>query len=173
MRIQRFSEHTPMPWANGRGTSFEVARDGGDDWSWRVAIAPVVDAGQFSSLPGVARYLVVMDDAPLGLVIDGEPRVVQQGELVSFAGESLVESFLPKGPTRDCGLMVRRGRATGSMTVVSCGEVNARILVAVTVMRVECDGEEVSLEPGDAMIGPVKTSVRVFHGLGCAIGVGS
>jgi hypothetical protein len=59
------------------------------------------------------------------------------------------------------------------MTVVSCGEVNPRILVAVTVMRVECDGEEVSLEPGDAMIGPVKTSVRVLHGLGCAIGVGS
>jgi hypothetical protein len=43
----------------------------------------------------------------------------------------------------------------------------------VTVMRVECDGEEVSFEPGDAMIGPVKTSMRVLHGLGCAIGVGS
>jgi environmental stress-induced protein Ves len=161
-----------MPWANGRGTSYEVARDGGDDWSWRVAIAPVVEAGPFSSLPGVDRYLVVMDDAPLGLAIDGEARVVQQGELVSFAGESLVESFLPEGPTRDCGLMVRRGRASGSMAVVSSGEVDARILVAVTVMRVECDGGEISLEPGDAMIGEMATLVRVLDGLGCAIKVG-
>jgi environmental stress-induced protein Ves len=173
VRIQRFSEHTPMPWANGRGTSYEVARDGGDDWSWRVAIAPVVEAGPFSSLPGVDRYLVVMDEAPLGLVIDGQPREVSQGEMVSFAGESAVESFLPEGPTRDCGLMVRRGRTTGSMTVASSGLVDARILVAVTVMRVECDGAKNLLELGDAMIGAVATSIRVLDGLGCAIEVGS
>lgn len=162
-----------MPWANGRGTSYEVARGGGDDWSWRVAIAPVIEAGPFSSLPGVDRHLVVMDEAPLGLTIDGESRVVQQGELVSFAGESGVESFLPEGPTRDCGLMVRRGRASGSMTVVSSGEVEVRILVALTVVRVECDGGENLLEPGDAMIGEMATLVRVLDGLGCAIEVGS
>ena len=162
-----------MPWANGRGTSYEVARGGGDEWSWRVAIAPVIEAGPFSSLPGVDRHLVVMDEAPLGLTIDGESRVVQQGELVSFAGESAVESFLPEGPTRDCGLMVRRGRTTGSMTVTSSGLVDARILVAVTKMSVECNGDGMSLEPGDALVGPVTTWVRVLDGLGCAIEVGS
>jgi environmental stress-induced protein Ves len=173
VRIQRFSEHTPMPWANGRGTSYEVARGGGDDWSWRVAIAPVIEAGPFSSLPGVDRHLVVMDKAPLSLTIDGESREVQQGELVSFAGESAVESFLPQGHTRDCGLMVRRGRTTGSMTVVSSGVVDARILVSVTRMSVVCEGEEISLEAGDAMIGEMATSMRVLDGLGCAIEVGS
>jgi hypothetical protein len=59
------------------------------------------------------------------------------------------------------------------MTVVSSGVVDARILVAVTRMSVVCEGEEISLEAGDAMIGEMATSMRVLDGLGCAIEVGS
>ena len=70
MRVQRFSEHRAMPWANGKGTSYEVVsdRDTSDHWSWRVAIAPVVQDGTFSSLAGVDRELVVIEGN--GMVLD-------------------------------------------------------------------------------------------------------
>ncbi|MEY3358218.1 MAG: hypothetical protein RIR87_1277 [Actinomycetota bacterium] len=71
-----------MPWANGRGTSYEVSRGGGEVWDWRVAIAPVVEPGPFSTLAGVDRHLVVLDEAPLALTIDGTTWLARRGEVV-------------------------------------------------------------------------------------------
>jgi len=153
-----------MPWANGRGTSYEVARGGGDPWSWRVAIAPVVEDGPFSTLPGVDRWLVVLDDAPIVLAIDGTECVAHMGEVVAFTGESQVTAALPSGPTRDCGLMVRRGAATGAMQVVGPGTISGSMLVAVGDAVVQVDGTDVRLECGDALIGDGPTVVNVVSG---------
>jgi len=153
-----------MPWANGRGTSYEVARGGGDPWSWRVAIAPVVEDGPFSTLPCVDRWLVVLDDAPIVLAIDGTECVAHKGEVVAFTGESQVTAALPSGPTRDCGLMVRRGAATGAMQVVGPGTISGSMLVAVGDAVVQVDGTDVRLECGDALIGDGPTVVNVVSG---------
>ncbi len=74
MKVQRFSEHRAMPWANGLGTSYEVASDRNVDgvWTWRVAIAPVVADGPFSAMPGVDRELVVIEGNGMVLEVDGE-----------------------------------------------------------------------------------------------------
>ena len=174
MRLQRVHEHRAMPWANGRGTSFEVARDGGDDWSWRVAIAPVVEDGPFSVLPGVDRWLVVMDDAPLHLVVDGAERTARRGEVVAFAGESPVAAHLPAGPTRDCGLMVRRARASGSMRVTGAGRCEGTVFVAVTVARVRVEGTELELATGDALVGDdVKCGIDILAGSVAVVRAGS
>ena len=160
-----------MPWANGRGTSYEVARSGGSDWIWRVAIAPVVEQGPFSILPGVDRQLVVMDEAPLEVTVDGVTCLVGQGEMASFAGESDVVARVPRGATRDCGLMVRRGAATGSMIVASAGEHHGRIVVAIVDSVIESRGEKVTLAPGDATLTGESTVVGVASGLVCIVEV--
>ncbi len=171
MRIQRFNEHTPMPWANGRGTSYEVSRGGGEVWDWRVAIAPVVEPGPFSALAGVDRHLVVLDEAPLALTIDGTTRLARRGEVVAFAGESNVIAELPEGPTRDLGLMIRRGVATGSMSVVSAGVGFGRVIVALEESRVASGGSSVVLTVGDALIGEQSESIEVVSGVVCVIEV--
>lgn len=160
-----------MPWANGRGTSYEVARHGETEWSWRVAIAPVVDDGPFSILPGVDRQLVVMDEASLEVTVDGVERHVGQGQTLAFAGESLVSARVPHGPTRDCGVMVRRGVASGSMLVASAGSHHGRIVVAIRDSVVESLDESMVLAPGDAVIADERTSFTVESGLVCVIEV--
>lgn len=171
MRIQRFADHEPMPWKNGRGTSYEVARSGGDVWAWRVAIAPVVEDGPFSELPGVDRWLVVIEEPALEMSIDGVLHVARRAEVVSFAGESTVVARLPDGATRDLGLMVRRGRATGSMEVVQKGPVTGRIIVAIDQSTVVVAGTTSVLEPGDALIADEPCSLDVLVGPVCVIGV--
>ena len=162
-----------MPWANGRGTSYEIARDGGDAWNWRVAIAPIVEAGPFSVLPGVDRQLVVIDPAPLDLVIDGSRLHLRRGEVARFAGDALVDAELPEGPTRDLGLMIRRGVASGSVMVVSSGVATGWILVAVEKSVVVVTGESVVLEAGDALVGDRNEQVEIVSGLLCALEVTS
>ena len=158
-----------MPWANGRGTSYEISRGGGEVWDWRVAIAPVVEPGPFSALAGVDRHLVVLDEAPLALTIDGTTRFAQRGEIVSFAGESSVVADLPEGPTRDLGLMIRRGVATGSMSVVSAGVGFGRVIVALEESRVVSGGSSVALTVGDALIGEQSELIEVVSGVVCVI----
>ena len=135
MRVQRFSEHRAMPWANGKGTSYEIAsdRDNEDRWSWRVAIAPVVVDGEFSSLPGVDRELVVIEGNGMVLDVDGKSVECMPSQVVRFSGDSITFARLVDGPVVDLGLMTVRGSVTGSMIVVVDGGnvVESDVLVAV------------------------------------------
>ena len=135
MRIQRFSEHRAMPWANGLGTSYEVASDRNVDgvWTWRVAIAPVVLDGPFSVMPGVDRELVVIEGNGMVLEVDGESVKCLPGQVVRFSGDSATFARLVDGPVVDLGLMTVRGVVTGSMVVVAdVGDVvESAVLVAI------------------------------------------
>ena len=46
-----------MPWANGGGTSYEIASDRNElgEWTWRLAMAPVNEDGPFSRIECVNR----------------------------------------------------------------------------------------------------------------------
>ena len=135
MRIQRVDEHRAMPWANGRGTSYEIAsdRDDEDRWSWRMAIAPVVVDGQFSSLPGVDRELVVIEGNGMVLDVDGKSVECMPSQVVRFSGDSTTFARLVDGPVVDIGLMTVRGLITGSMVVITgAGDVaESDVIVAV------------------------------------------
>ena len=135
MRVQRFSEHRAMPWANGKGTSYEIAsnRDDEDRWSWRLAIAPVVVDGQFSSLPGVDRELVVIEGNGMVLDVDGKSVECMPSQVVRFFGDSTTFARLVDGPVVDLGLMTVRGSIAGSMVVITdAGEEFASdVIVAV------------------------------------------
>jgi len=156
MRVQRFGEHRAMPWANGLGTSYEVASDRNADgeWTWRVAIAPVVIDGPFSVMPGVDRQLVVINGEGMTLSIDGEIVECPPGRVVRFAGDSVTIARLVDGPVVDLGLMTVRGLVTGSMVVVGdVGDVvESDVLVAIgdTVFEDE-NGQHYVLEAKDAL----------------------
>ena len=135
MRVQRFGEHRAMPWANGLGTSYEVASDRNADgeWTWRVAIAPVVLDGPFSVMPGVDRELVVIEGNGMVLNVDDESVKCMPGQVVRFSGDSVTIARLLDGPTVDLGLMTVRGSVTGSMlVVVDVGDVtDSNVIVAI------------------------------------------
>ena len=135
MRVQRFGEHRAMPWANGLGTSYEVASDRNADgeWTWRVAIAPVVLDGPFSVMPGVDRELVVIEGNGMVLNVDDESVKCMPGQVVRFSGDSVTIARLVDGPTVDLGLMTVRGSVTESMlVVVDVGDVtDSNVIVAI------------------------------------------
>ena len=135
MRVQRFGEHRAMPWANCLGTSYEVASDRNADgeWTWRVAIAPVVLDGPFSVMPGVDRELVVIEGNGMVLNVDDESVKCMPGQVVRFSGDSVTIARLLDGPTVDLGLMTVRGSVTGSMlVVVDVGDVtDSNVIVAI------------------------------------------
>ena len=99
MKIIIQTEFVSSLWKNGAGTTREIARkDGPKGYFWRLSIAKVTCDSIFSTFPGMARILTV---------IEGEGLVLQAGELtqnaarnapVSFAGATRIRSRLYDGP---------------------------------------------------------------------------
>ena len=106
----------PVPWANGAGTTRELARvtEAEGVTVWRVSVADLERSAPFSSLPGLDRIFV-----PLGLVrltIDGTSIDVEAGEQVRFPGEAVVAVVLSR-PTRALNVMTRRGRCVAQVAL--------------------------------------------------------
>jgi environmental stress-induced protein Ves len=177
MRVQRFGEHRAMPWANGKGTSYEIAsdRDGEDRWSWRVAIAPVVLDGPFSALPGIDRELVVIEGNGMVLEVDGTSVECLLGQVVRFSGDAETFARLIDGPVVDLGLMTVRGSVTGLMVVADVGAVvESDLLVAVGEAVFEGEsGKSYRLEPMDALLGVRGHVMVLLSGTAIAIHVNS
>jgi environmental stress-induced protein Ves len=166
-----------MPWANGKGTSYEIAsdRDGEDRWSWRVAIAPVVLDGPFSALPGIDRELVVIEGNGMVLEVDGTSVECLLGQVVRFSGDEKTFARLIDGPVVDLGLMTVRGSVTGLMVVADVGAVvESDLLVAVGEAVFEGEsGKSYRLEPMDALLGVRGHVMVLLSGTAIAIHVNS
>ncbi len=173
MRVQKIAEHRAMPWANGRGTSYEIAsdRDDAGDWSWRVAFAPVLEDGPFSVMPGVDRELVVIEGAGMDLDVDGTELKCLPGRVVEFSGDSTTSARLVDGPVVDLGLMVRRGRGLRKMVFIDTPQelpISA-VIVALSShveIRVGKTGEQVTLKLDrlDALILDESEVIRLISG---------
>lgn len=156
MRLIAASESRRVRWKNDGGWTTELARDGGDDFRWRVSIAEIESDGPFSSFPGVERDLILLDGEGIELDIGGAAcRLAQRFERVHFAGESDVDCRLIAGPTRDFNVMARRGAVraevvarplAGSMLIFA--EPDAEWLVHVLAGHVEARRGEQSLRAG-------------------------
>ena len=175
MKVQRLSEHRAMPWANGRGTSYEIASDRNVDgvWTWRVAIAPVVADGPFSAMPGVDRELVVIEGNGMVLDIDGELVKCLPGQVVRFSGDSTTFARLVDGPVVDLGLMSVRGSVTSSMVVV-VDVIESDVLVAIGDTVFEDDnGKNYRLGSKDALLNTRGHQLVLLGGMAIAIQVNS
>ena len=176
MRVQRFGEHRAMPWANGLGTSYEVAsdRNANGEWTWRVAIAPVVLDGPFSVMPGVDRQLVVINGEGMTLSIDGEIVECPPGRVVRFSGDSTTFARLVDGPFVDLGLMTVRDSVIGSMVVIAdAGDViETDVLVAVGEAAFEDEhGRQYRLGIKDALLDVRGHQLALLNGLAIAVHV--
>ena len=176
MRVQRFSEHLAMPWANGKGASYEISsdRDASNQWSWRVAIAPVVVDGPFSSLPGIDRQLVVVEGNGMVLEVDGKTVECLPSQVVAFSGDADAYARLIDGPAVDVGLMTTRDVFAGSLFVVtSVGAViESDLIVAIgdTVLEDE-SGVHYGLQTKDALLDVQRRRIVLRNGNAIAIRV--
>lgn len=165
-----------MPWANGRGTSYEIAsdRDDAGNWSWRLAMAPVNEDGPFSRIECVNRFLAVVQGNGMLLSVDRKKLQCLPMQVVRFRGDAITEAALTDGPIMDINLMIRRKEADGDMTLVSeSGSLNvASIIVAIGgSAQVECGDSTIELEPHDSILEGDGETVSLVSGTVCVVSV--
>jgi environmental stress-induced protein Ves len=94
-------------WANGRGTTRELARD--PRGAWRLSVADLRDAAPFSALPGTDRLFIVLTGT-VRLTVNGRETSLSAGETSTFLGEDSVAAEA-SGPAQAVNVMVLRDEA--------------------------------------------------------------
>ncbi len=115
VRLVPFAQQRVMPWANGGGSTREVAVDPPDGslaagFRWRISRAQVGSDGPFSLLPGIDRSLWLVAGAGMRLRVDDADVVLDRPlQRFDFAGETAIVAHLLAGPCSDLNVMTRRG----------------------------------------------------------------
>jgi hypothetical protein len=165
-----------MPWANGRGTSYEIASDRNDaeEWTWRLAMAPVNEDGPFSRIECVNRFLAVVEGNGMLLSVDRKKLQCRPMQVVRFRGDAITDATLTDGPITDVNLMIRRKEADGEMAIVSEAGLlrGASIVVAIGgSAQMQCGDSTIELEPHDSMLDCDDETVSLVSGAVCVISV--
>lgn len=101
-------------WANGAGTTTVIASGPDADWQWRLSIADITVACDFSPLPDTRRQFAALD-APVRLRFgDNHERLLLRLQVTHFDGADAPHAALPEGATRAFNLMLR-GNAHGEL----------------------------------------------------------
>lgn len=125
IRVIPFAEQPVMPWANGGGSTRQVAIDPPDGslqrgFRWRVSCAQVASDGPFSRLPGVDRSLWLVRGNGMRIQIaDREIVLERASQRVDFRGEDDARASLLDGPCEDCNVMSTRGAVVADSRVLS------------------------------------------------------
>jgi environmental stress-induced protein Ves len=118
-RTVRAADVRPEPWANGGGTTRELAR--ADDGSWRISLADVERDGPFSTFAGRHRLLTVVEGAVLDLEVDGHAHVVEPQRPFAFGGDAAVVASVPEGAVRVLNVVVDPAVVQPFVTVLELG----------------------------------------------------
>jgi environmental stress-induced protein Ves len=131
MEIIRFADLKPEPWRNGGGVTRQVASypeaasaDG--SWDWRVSIADVSKAGDFSPFPGMERVLTVIDGELLLLTVDGAEHPLEKYRAFRFPGGASTYASLPTGDIRDLNVITRTGSFKGFTSIIELSKKRAK-----------------------------------------------
>ncbi|MCU1522216.1 MAG: hypothetical protein JWN19_2601 [Arthrobacter sp.] len=131
MEIIRFAELRSEPWRNGGGVTRELAshpkaasaQDGA--WDWRVSIADVTKAGDFSAFPGMERVLTVVEGELLLLTVDGAEHPLEKYRPFRFSGDAAAHGALPTGDIRDLNVITRAGSFKGFTSIIELSKKRA------------------------------------------------
>ena len=119
------ADYKAMPWANGRGTTLELFRreDAEGALLLRLSRADVVEAGAFSSLPGLDRILTLIEGEGFDLDFGAHGAVapVLPFVPVAFSGDWPCAAERVRGPSRDFNVLVARGRLRADVAVLRDG----------------------------------------------------
>lgn len=157
--IIRHSDLAVSRWANGAGTTRQVAAEpddsGIDSFDWRVSIADVVGECSFSAFPGIDRTILLVEGRVMVLAIDGVECRLDPLAPVRFGGEADVRCSVPEGPTRDLNIMCRRGEWSTSVEVLDAREPVSVVPSSGMTMFLACFAGQWSLvEPAAHRLGP-------------------
>jgi hypothetical protein len=115
MRIIRQTELIPTPWKNGGGITRNIAQHtDAQGLLWRLSMADVDSAGDFSSFAGLTRILTVIKGSGMVLHSEGAAWPADFAVPVTFDGAAPVRATLAQGPVRDFNLMFDTARCEGS-----------------------------------------------------------
>lgn len=100
-------EHTKTtPWANGTGVTHEYARASGPKgYAWRMSLAEVTQDGAFSTFPGMARILTVVQGGGMKLCAIDEDLSARPLTPLQFSGDLALDGRLVEGPVRNFNLI--------------------------------------------------------------------
>ncbi len=165
-----------MPWANGRGTSYEIASDRSEagEWTWRLAMAPVNEDGPFSRIECVNRSLAVVEGAGMFLSVDRKKLQCLPMQVVRFRGDAVTEAALTDGPIMDINLMVRRKEAEGEMAMVSDAGLLNGVSIVVAVggsAQVKSGDSIIELERHDSVLECDADTMSLVSGTVCVVSV--
>ncbi|MGK3647769.1 HutD/Ves family protein [Pseudarthrobacter enclensis] len=121
MDIIRFAALKAKPWRNGGGATRELLSGTAgqeDGWDWRVSIADVTKAGEFSPFDGYERVLTVVEGELLLLTVDGTERPVEKYRPFRFDGGAPTSAALPTGDIRNLNVIARNGVFKGYASVI-------------------------------------------------------
>ncbi|KXF48347.1 hypothetical protein AXA44_29650 [Rhodococcus sp. SC4] len=133
-RIIRRADRRTTPWANGAGTTAEIAT--GAAARWRFSVATLDGSSTFSPFPEVDRIFTVIGDHPVSLDFGGAPTEIRRLRPTPFAGER-GPICAAAGPTEAFNVMVHRSTTAAAVDVIDFGpdhEVAAAGRVAVLVL---------------------------------------
>lgn len=170
MRILTPADARRVLWKNGLGSTLELATDAaasGGEWTWRLTIAEVPARAQFSTFPGIDRFITCLAGPGLDLDRAGaRSSVPREGDALAFAGEEAVVGE-PLGPgVRDVNLMVRRDRWRGRMTLARGRPLSLDSSVVIvhapeesSVLRVDCAEGALELPPGHTLVASGRVAI--------------
>jgi environmental stress-induced protein Ves len=120
VRVVTRAQWVRSPWKNGKGVTYEIGRgwlghsaDPDGVYHWRLSVAEITEAADFSAFDGYERFLGVIEGAGIMMSLPGEaaPRSIPCFGSVVFNGALAVRARPMNGPTRDINLMVLRAQA--------------------------------------------------------------
>ncbi|WP_457973500.1 HutD/Ves family protein [Arthrobacter sp. D1-17] len=124
MEIIRFADLKPQPWRNGGGITRELAshpRAASEQdfaWDWRVSIADLTKAGDFSPFPGMERVLTVVEGELLLLKVGANEHPLEKYRPFRFPGDAASSAVLPTGDIRNLNVITRAGAYRGYTSIV-------------------------------------------------------
>ncbi|MFE7417506.1 HutD family protein [Rhodococcus sp. NPDC057529] len=153
-RIIRRAERRITPWANGAGTTAEIAA--GAASRWRFSVATLDGNSTFSPFPEVDRIFTVIGDHPVSLDFGDAPAVIPRLSPTPFAGED-GPACVATGATEAFNVMVHRSTTAASVDIVEIGTAHempagGREAVLALVLSGGLTTDLGSLEPGDCLL---------------------
>src|SRR5215212_12048276 len=101
LRILAPRDYRVMPWKNGGGTTTEIyihpEGAGWNEFEWRVGIADIGQSGPFSSFPGIARSIMLLEcpeGSGMRLTVDGVDVDLPVREFFDFEGDAVTTGTL-------------------------------------------------------------------------------
>lgn len=121
------SERKTAPWKNGGGSTEEAAAYPAgatmESFDWRISIATVSMAGDFSKFEGIDRHLTLLS-GQLRLTSEGKTHTLAPGDSLAFDGSAPFHGDPGSAPATDLNIMTRRGRFDTEVTRLTAGRVH-------------------------------------------------